>query len=369
MRRIFTILLCVATCLLSVGRATASAEGQERPRKVILFISDGMSLAHWQTGMVMNRAPLNVNRMERIGVVQTCSLTDFNGDGPSHGTAIACGVKSRKGAVGIDATGKPAKSILAYASEQGMATGIVSANTLQEGSLSPFVAHVGSRMRVDSISAAYLEQGVDLFIGAGYGSFKDNEVNPDLLEDLRKAGYQVALSMEAIRQAGEGKLAGFTTDGKVADIRSGRGDQFPASVRVALERLGKDPEGFLLVVGDMFVDRASHAGDVELVGQEVIDLDKAIGEALDFAEKDGNTLVVVVGGPEASGMTLVGGDLSAGGQVDNAGHDPHGHDDPALRLWCRIRRFPGIHGEYRPFRQDQKLVILRIFQRKTYLCQ
>ena len=62
----------------------------------------------------------------------------------------------------------------------------------------------------------------------------------------------------------------------------------------------------------MFVDRASHAGDVELVGQEVIDLDKAIGEALDFAEKDGNTLVVVVGGPEASGMTLVGGDLSAG---------------------------------------------------------
>ena len=272
MRRIFTILLCVATCLLSVGRATASAEGQERPRKVILFIGDGMSLAHWQTGMVMNRAPLNVNRMERIGVVQTCSLTDFNGDGPSHGTAIACGVKSRKGAVGIDATGKPAKSILAYASEQ----------------------------------------GVDLFIGAGYGSFKDNEVNPDLLEDLRKAGYQVALSMEAIRQAGEGKLAGFTTDGKVADIRSGRGDQFPASVRVALERLGKDPEGFLLVVGDMFVDRASHAGDVELVGQEVIDLDKAIGEALDFAEKDGNTLVVVVGGPEASGMTLVGGDLSAG---------------------------------------------------------
>ena len=308
MRRIFTILLCVATCLLSVGRATASAEGQERPRKVILFIGDGMSLAHWQTGMVMNRAPLNVNRMERIGIVQTCSLTDFNGDGPSHGTAIACGVKSRKGAVGIDATGKPAKSILAYASEQGMATGIVSANTLQEGSLSPFVAHVGSRMRVDSISAAYLEQGVDLFIGAGYGSFKDNEVNPDLLEDLRKAGYQVVLSMEAIRQAGEGKLAGFTTDGKVADIRSGRGDQFPASVRVALERLGKDPEG----LGDMFVDRASHAGNVELVGQEVIDLDKAIGEALDFAEKDGNTLVVVVGGPEASGMTLVGGDLSAG---------------------------------------------------------
>ena len=50
-------------------------------------------------------------------------------------------------------------------------------------------------------------------------------------------------------------------------------------------------------------------GDTELVGIETIDLDKAIGIALDFAEKEGNTLVVVVGGPEASGMVLVGGDI------------------------------------------------------------
>lgn len=46
----------------------------------------------------------------------------------------------------------------------------------------------------------------------------------------------------------------------------------------------------------MFIDRASHACNTELVGLETIDLDKTIGIALDFAEKDGNTLVIVVGG-------------------------------------------------------------------------
>ena len=53
-------------------------------------------------------------------------------------------------------------------------------------------------------------------------------------------------------------------------------------------------------------------GDTELVGAETIDLDKAVGEALAFAAKDGRTLVIVVGGPEASGMTLVGGNLADG---------------------------------------------------------
>lgn len=44
----------------------------------------------------------------------------------------------------------------------------------------------------------------------------------------------------------------------------------------------------------MFIDMASHACNTELVGLETIDLDKTIGIALDFAEKDGNTIVIVV---------------------------------------------------------------------------
>ena len=97
------------------------------------------------------------------------------------------------------------------------------------------------------------------------------------------------------------------------DIREGRGAQFPESVQLAISLLNQNEKGFFLLVGDMFVDRASpRRGYGTGRGGETIDLDKAVGEALAFAAKDGRTLVIVVGGPEASGMTLVGGNLTEG---------------------------------------------------------
>lgn len=106
-----------------------------------------------------------------------------------------------------------------------------------------------------------------------------------------------------------GKLAGFTAEGSLSDLLQERGTMFTESVALALDLLGQHPKGFFLLAGDMFIDRASHAGDTERVGRETIEFDKAIGKALDFAENNGNTLVIVVGGPEASGMTLVDGNL------------------------------------------------------------
>ena len=63
------------------------------------------------------------------------------------------------------------------------------------------------------------------------------------------------------------------------------------------------------MTSSMFVDRASHNGKTNLLIKEAINLDMAIGRALDFADKHNDTLVIVAGSPEASGMTLVGGDI------------------------------------------------------------
>lgn len=302
------LLISLASSLYTKAESIAS-DTETKAVNVILFIGDGMSLAQWQTGMVMSDTPLNIERMRSVGIVRTNSSTDFNGDGPSHGTAIASGINTRKGAVGLDANDKPVKTIIEYASEQGVATGIVSANTLAEGSIAPFVAHLKSRMRTEDIALAYVEQAPDLFIGGGKRSFSHRKDGRNLVEELEKKGYRIAQSIAETQNARGEKLVGFLSDSIMPDIAHGRGDMFPESVRSAIQFLDRLDRNFFLLVGDMFVDRASHAGNTELVGRETIDLDKAIGVALDFAEKDGNTLVVVVGGPEASGMTLVGGDI------------------------------------------------------------
>ena len=315
MKPLNTLKIVGAACLFifCAFGAKAAEPAAKEATNVILFIGDGMSLAQWQTGMITHQAPLNIEKMRSIGIVKTHSATDFNGDGPTHGTAMASGIATRKGAVGLDVEGRPVKSITEYASENGLATGIVSANTLLEGSIAPFVAHVKSRMMTEEIAAAYVDgPALDVFIGGGLSAFRDRKDGRDLTAELRDKGFQVATSFDEMKNIRSGKLAGFTAEKNVPDIREGRGAQFPESVRLAISLLNQHEKGFFLLVGDMFVDRASHAGDTELVGAETIDLDKAVGEALAFAAKDGRTLVIVVGGPEASGMTLVGGNLADG---------------------------------------------------------
>ena len=60
------------------------------------------------------------------------------------------------------------------------------------------------------------------------------------------------------------------------------------------------------------IDWGSHTNDAAYLTSELIDFDKAIGAALDFAQRDGNTLVIVTGDHETGGLTLTDGDMKAG---------------------------------------------------------
>ena len=327
-------LLCFAALLGCQPANTTHLANDKKGVNIILFIGDGMSLAHWQTGMIMSDDSLNIERMPTIGIVQTYPLTGFNGDGPSHGTAMATGVRTRKGAVGIDADGKPLKTLIDYAKEQRMATGIVSANSLMEGSLAPFVAHVENRMQLEEIAKAYVEKELDVFIGSGIQHFTNRQDGKDFLPELSRKGYQITRSEQELQNVSGSKLAGFIAASEECNNSQGSGVSLPFYVQTALHLLSKNEHGFLLVIGDMHVDRASHAKDTKLIGSETIHLDKAIGLALDFAKKETNTLVIAVGGPEASGMVLVGGDLQ--NQVVEAGYDSYRNHAPGFLVWIRI---------------------------------
>jgi alkaline phosphatase len=60
------------------------------------------------------------------------------------------------------------------------------------------------------------------------------------------------------------------------------------------------------------IDWGSHANDIKYVAQEVADFDRAIGIALDFAETNGETLVIVTADHETGGLSLTNGKISTG---------------------------------------------------------
>lgn len=364
MNRRDTLKLLGSLPLMAFGATRVNASehqitktGAQNPKNIVLISADGMGVCQWQAGMVAAKGKMNLSRMQSAGLLTTNPLDVFCGDAPSHSTALATGVNSHKGAVSVDMDNKPLKTITELVKEKGLAMGIVSANSLVEGSIVPFVGHAQNRMAVEALTAGYVDTDIDVLIGAGSDYFTksiqggfgpgpgagggqggpgaaaggqrpaggqggpgaggavqmgERTDKRNLINELKAKGYQVCNSIDEIKQVKSGKLAGFTGAQSNPNIQEGRGDMFPASVETALNVLKSGSKGFFLMVGDMYVDRASHNGRLELLCDETKDLDRAIGKALDFAERDGETLVLVVGSPEASGMSIVGGNMAEG---------------------------------------------------------
>jgi len=84
----------------------------------------------------------------------------------------------------------------------------------------------------------------------------------------------------------------------------GRGDFLPNATELGIQFLNKDNSNFFLMVEGSQIDWGGHANDSDYLISELIDFDNAIGKALDFAKRDGNTLVIVTADHETGGFTL-----------------------------------------------------------------
>jgi alkaline phosphatase len=95
-------------------------------------------------------------------------------------------------------------------------------------------------------------------------------------------------------------------------VISGRGNVLPDGTQTALNILNRNKKGFFLMVEGSQIDWGAHANNTSTVVSEVIDFDKAIGLALEFAKIDKHTLVIVTADHETGGMSVQGGDFQQG---------------------------------------------------------
>src|SRR5690606_5065158 len=70
--------------------------------------------------------------------------------------------------------------------------------------------------------------------------------------------------------------------------------------------------GFFIMAEGAQIDYGGHARDLEYVTTETLDFDRAVGEALRFADVDGHTLVIVLADHETGGLTLLNADSRNG---------------------------------------------------------
>lgn len=91
---------------------------------------------------------------------------------------------------------------------------------------------------------------------------------------------------------------------------NGRGDWLQKAFSKTVTILSKNKVGFFLMTEGALIDYGGHANSIAYVATEVMDFDEVVGEALKFADKDEETLVIVTADHETGGLTLLDGEYS-----------------------------------------------------------
>jgi len=319
-------------------------------------------------------------------------------DSAASATAWSTGVKSYNGALGVDVNGKDHATLLELAKAAGFATGNVSTAELQDATPAAQISHVTSRKCYGpeetsekcptnalenggrgSITEQLLKTRADVTLGGGAKSFtqlaKSGEFQGKSLKDQATAqGYQWvenANELNAITLADQSKpLLGLFSAGNMPVRWSGPKASYHGNIdkpavtceanpqrtsdiptlavmtEKAIDLLKTQPKGFFLQVEGASIDKQDHAANPCGQFGETVDLDEAVQKALEFARKDGNTLVIVTA-DHAHSSQIIEADAKAPGLTQtlttkdgapmtisygNSEEDSQGHTGTQLRI-------------------------------------
>lgn len=308
MKKIKLIATSFFIVLGAYAQQPASSNAPKKVKNIIFMVGDGMGTTQIYAALTANKGWLHLEKIKHIGFSKTNSANRYITESAAGATAFAIGQKTKNGAIGVDSLDRPMPTILEIAHKSGLSTGLVATTDITDATPAAFVAHVPTRHMREEIAADYLKSGVDVFIGPGRSRFVKREDGRNLVEELKGMGYQVSYDIDEIVKIKEGKVAGLLTEKRAAE----RGNELTQSAFSAIHILNQNPKGFFLMIEGSKIDDGGHANDLEYVVDEMLDFDRTIGKVLEFAEEDGETLVVITADHETGGLTLTGGDLETG---------------------------------------------------------
>lgn len=287
---------------------------QQKPgiKNVIFLIGDGMGVSHITAGMTVKKKPLNIERCQTVGLIKTHSASNYITDSGASTTAFATGEKTYNKALGVGVDSLPLKNIVEVLSERDYATGVVSTSSVLHATPAGFVAHNAHRNNYTEIALDFIHSPIDVFIGGGRDMFLHRPDSLNLIDSLISRGFNISYNLDSLPEKSMSKLAVLTAPEHNPTYSQGRGDMLPKATEIALKNLSQNTTGFFLMVEGSQIDWGGHDNDIDYIVEEMIDFDNAVGVAIDFAEKNKNTLVVITADHETGGLGINGGNLKDG---------------------------------------------------------
>jgi alkaline phosphatase len=345
-------------CFVCVALLWGEIAVAQQVKNVIVMIGDGMGVAQVYAGITANHGSLNLERATATGFSKTYSASHYITESAAGGTAIACGQKTNNDHVGVNANGDSIPSMLNLAHLKGLSTGIVVTCGLTHATPAAFSAHQKSRSMGEEIAADIARSKIDVLIGGGRNMFEKRKDGVNLSKKMKADGYTVGYSLADTAKNTSRML--LLLDSAHLPAYPARGEMLPQSVSVALNILNKDKDGFVLMVEGSQIDWGGHAKNIDYIINEMLDFDRAVARAFDFADRNPGTLVVVTADHETGGLALTGGNFEEG-KVDShfASNNHTSVMVPVFAYGAGAENFTGIYQNTDIFRKVCSLLKLK----------
>lgn len=291
----------------------------ETPQNIILFIGDGMGHNHRIAAQWVSMGidgQLDMDDMPRHGWVATRSADSDITDSAAASTAMACGIKTKNGTIGMDMNFNSVASILEIAVAEGKKVGLVTTTQIAHATPAAFAAHVESRKEMSEIASQMVAAGIDVMMGGGEndllpvnqkGCYPDAGLRVDgrnLIEEAISDGYKYVCNADELMQIdveSSLRLIGvFADEGLTRPFSPSLSEMTQKAIAI----LSQGTDGFFLMVEAGQIDWSSHQNDAIHAIQSALELNEAVKEAKKFFKVNPSTLIIVTADHETGGMSL-----------------------------------------------------------------
>ncbi len=275
----------------------------ENIENLIFLIGDGMGYNHLEKTKLERNVKLTLDAFTIQGSSRTRSLTNEVTDSAAGGTALACGVRTYNGAIGVylldplDVFIHPI-NITELCRDNKMLTGVITTDETSGATPASFSAHATERGQSENITEDQFKSEINLIWGT------ENGVATKEMAD--EYGYEYVTTYNEMMALEEGSksFAQFTNDLWTLNQSDKNNPTLSQMTEKAIDLLDDGENGFFLMVEGAHIDKHSHNNESENMTEAMTEFDKAIKIALDYAKEDGNTLVVVTADHETGAITL-----------------------------------------------------------------
>ncbi|WP_160141592.1 alkaline phosphatase [Salicibibacter halophilus] len=312
------------------GEDEINSENSESEEKItdtadniILLIGDGMALQQTSTaayylGEGASDGEQSMDTMPHTGFVRTHSNDNVITDSAAAATAMASGYKTDDNVVGMvpsedgNEDYEEVKTILSYAQDENKSTGLVTNTTMTHATPASFAAHVEDRGMEEEIAPQMLDSKVDILFGGGIEFFLpeeeggEREDGRNLIEEAEADGYELLHDQDDLSESSSDQLLGLFSEDHMSfelDRETTNEPSLSEMTDTAIENLSQNDDGFFLMIEGGRIDHAGHSNYPVANITDTIAFDHALQVALDYAQEDPNTLVVVTADHGTGGMS------------------------------------------------------------------